>query len=146
MSLRPVLALRYLSSILVPLVLFLAFTRPQMERDKKAGDALAREGAHLLEASARLVRALPPPRPPVAWRLDTVASLAVEGLEVRELSRTLAGSPSVRLALRGGYRELVCFLDEAWCLPFAGRASSLVLCPSPEGEGLEGEAVIEVEP
>ena len=146
MSLRPALAVRYLAAILAPLLVFLAFTRPQRARDEAAGSELAREGAHLLDASARLVQALPPPRPSAARRLDAVAALQVPGVEAREVSRTLSNKPSLRLALRGNYRELVSFLDAAWCLPFPARPSSLVLSPSPEGEGLEGEAVIEVEP
>lgn len=146
MTFRIALAVRYLVALLLPALALWAFSIPQMGRAKIASTDLQTEGNRLLEASSRIERALPPPRPGAAQRLDAVARLKVPGVAVRELSRTTTGRPSIRLSLRGGYRELVSFLDAAWSLPFPGRATSLALAPAPEEADLEGEATIEVEP
>lgn len=146
MRLRLALAARYLSAVLLPLAVFLAFSRPQRESASKAQVKLSLGGGQIQEATQRLVASLPPPRPGIPKRLDAVAALKVPGVKSQELSRTASGRPSVRLALRGGYWELVSFLDAAGALPYPGRAVSLSVSPAAEGEELEGEATFEVEP
>ena len=146
MTLRLAMLVRYLAAVLLPFAIFLAFSSPQMGKARIARTELQTEGNRLQEASNRIVQALPPPRPGAAKRLDAVTGVRSPGVASRELSRTLTGKPSVRLALRGGYRELVSFLDATGSLPFPGRVTSLAVAPAPEGTDLEGEATIEVEP
>ena len=146
MTLRLTLLVRYLAAVLLPLAVFLAFVLPQMARAKAARADLDTQGKGILVESQRILQALPPPRPGIAKRLDAVAGLRLPGVQTRELSRTLSGKPSVRLALHGGYREWVSFLDAAWSLPFPGRVTSLAVAPAKDEEVLEGEAAFEVEP
>ena len=111
------------------------------------GDRTARIEKRRLELEEATRRRPHSPKPPgPAERMDALAGLRVPGVSVVETGRDLSGHPRLSLALSGGYREIVSFLNAAGALPSPGRLRSLTLS-RPEGEeALEALLVMEVSP
>lgn len=155
MSLRTWLGLAYGGALLLPLSVYLGLYRPasgaetaiHRELEERGSQGMKKTG--LLNAvSDQVQKARPAPLPPAPERLERLASLRVPALEISSFSQVLGGSrPALRLKARGeGYQSFVDFLEAAKALPFRVRLAALGLSPCPEGGGLSGDLVLEVEP
>ncbi len=149
MSLRARLALWYVLALLGPAAAYLGFYRPQMVRREKCLSDLSQQAGEIQKQTQafaafplQLAKLMPPKPPPVPERLAALAALRMPGLVTEQLSMDPGGT--LKLGLRGGYREVVGYLEAVQALPFAVRMRFLELAPS--SGALEGSLTVEVGP